>query len=92
MGFFSDLKEDLSQAVNELMPEEELDAVLAADENMQENTLTDDPAVLADVPEEKADREETTLTEEDFYLSSMLDKLDSIGSRETADDERPSDV
>ena len=34
MGFFSDLKEDLSQAVNELMPEEELDAVLAADENM----------------------------------------------------------
>mgnify|MGYP000392793120 CR=1 FL=1 len=23
MGFFSDLKEDLSQAVNELMPEEE---------------------------------------------------------------------
>ena len=24
MGFFSDLKEDLSQAVNELMPEEEL--------------------------------------------------------------------
>ena len=25
MGFFSDLKEDMSQAVNELMPEEELD-------------------------------------------------------------------
>lgn len=25
MGFFSDLKDDLSQAVNELMPEEELD-------------------------------------------------------------------
>ena len=24
MGFFSDLKEDLSQAVNELMPEEDL--------------------------------------------------------------------
>ena len=29
MGFFSDLKEDLSQAVNELMPEEELEAALA---------------------------------------------------------------
>lgn len=26
MGFFSDLKEDLSQAVNELMPEEDLKA------------------------------------------------------------------
>ena len=28
MGFFSDLKEDLSQAVNELMPEETLDAAM----------------------------------------------------------------
>ena len=27
MGFFSDLKEDLSQAVNELMPEEETEAI-----------------------------------------------------------------
>ncbi|MDD6810902.1 MAG: polymer-forming cytoskeletal protein [Lachnospiraceae bacterium] len=35
MGFFSDLKEDLSQAVNELMPEEELEAALAG-ENTQE--------------------------------------------------------
>ncbi len=26
MGFFSDLKEDLSQAVNELIPEEEMSA------------------------------------------------------------------
>lgn len=32
MGFFSDLKEDLSQAVNELMPEEQLDAVMAGSE------------------------------------------------------------
>ena len=31
MGFFSDLKDDLSQAVNELMPEEERDAALAAE-------------------------------------------------------------
>ena len=29
MGFFSDLKEDLSQAVNELMPEENLDQAAA---------------------------------------------------------------
>ena len=32
MGFFSDLKEDLSQAVNELMPEEQLDAVMSGSE------------------------------------------------------------
>ena len=40
MGFFSDLKEDLSQAVNELMPEEELDqaAVEETKEQPVENT------------------------------------------------------
>ena len=32
MGFFSDLKEDLSQAVNELMPEEQLDAAMTGGE------------------------------------------------------------
>ena len=37
MGFFSDLKEDLSQAVNELMPEEELDH--AAVEETKEKPL-----------------------------------------------------
>ena len=35
MGFFSDLKEDLSQAVNELMQEEALDAAMAG--SMQED-------------------------------------------------------
>lgn len=43
MGFFSDLKEDLSQAVNELMPEEQLDAALAGDEEKK------DPAAAATV-------------------------------------------
>ena len=30
MGFFTDLKEDLSQAVNELMPEEDVNELHAA--------------------------------------------------------------
>ena len=38
MGFFSDLKDDLSQAVNELMPEEELEAALAAQGQTKEQT------------------------------------------------------
>ena len=44
MGFFSDLKEDLSQAVNELMPEEEVKAtetepaVEASEEVVEEMT------------------------------------------------------
>ena len=42
MGFFSDLKEDLSQAVNELMPEEELDqaAVEELDQAAVEHQMT----------------------------------------------------
>lgn len=69
MGFFSDLKEDLSQAVNELMPEEALDAVMADGQEMEK--LLDE---AQDVPmaEEMADRTES------FDISSMLDKLDAM--------------
>lgn len=44
MGFFSDLKDDLSQAVNELMPEEgeEEMAGLAENENLKTNAEDDD--------------------------------------------------
>lgn len=65
MGFFSDLKEDLSQAVNELMPEEALDAAMAgstqADAALAGGQLGD---------ENMAD------TMDSLDLSSMLDKLD----------------
>lgn len=40
MGFFSDLKDDLSQAVNELMPEEELNAEAAEQETAAEEQTT----------------------------------------------------
>ena len=46
MGFFSDLKEDLSQAVNELMPEEQLDAVLAGGEEKKDPAAA--PATTVD--------------------------------------------
>lgn len=39
MGFFSDLKEDLSQAVNELMPEEEMEAVKNEEKNVIQETM-----------------------------------------------------
>lgn len=65
MGFFSDLKEDLSQAVNELMPEEALDAAMAgsaqADGALAGGQLAD--GNMAD-------------TMDSLDLSSMLDKLD----------------
>ncbi len=62
MGFFSDLKEDLSQAVNELMPEEALDAAMAGDAEAKE-ALTDD---------------KTAETVDSVDLISMLDKLEDL--------------
>lgn len=90
MGFFSDLKEDLSQAVNELMPEEQLDAVLADNANAQENASENDLLAGAGAPEDTADRKDIPVaaeTREDFDLSSMLDKLDDIGIDEPVEEE-----
>lgn len=68
MGFFSDLKDDLSQAVNELMPEEELEAALAAQAAASETSSAEN------VIQEETPMAEDTL--ESVDLSSMLDKLD----------------
>lgn len=72
MGFFSDLKEDLSQAVNELMPEEALEAAMAGnaepDDMSSDKQLTDQTPVADGVPE----------TVDNVNLSSMLDKLEEM--------------
>ncbi len=58
MGFFSDLKEDLSQAVNELMPE---DAQTQEEEfgNINEMLERVDSIVIPDVEQELAEQQET---------------------------------
>ena len=66
MGFFSDLKDDLSQAVNELMPEEELEAALAAG-------LTPEEAVAAAAQKSAADEALGSVD-----LSDMLDKIEEM--------------
>lgn len=70
MGFFSDLKEDLSQAVNELMPEEALDAAMEGDAEAQgmlsEDQLTNEIPVADELSE----------TADSVDLNSMLDKLE----------------
>lgn len=71
MGFFSDLKDDLSQAVNELMPEEELEAALAAEGQAGEQVSAD-----AAAPETPATEE----TLESLDLSGMLDKIEEMGT------------
>ena len=58
MGFFQDLKEDLSQAVTELVPEEKTEAVI--DEKQAEDDLAEIEAMLKEkeesTKEEKKDR------------------------------------
>ncbi len=94
MGFFSDLKEDLSQAVNELMPEEELNAVLSDDANTPETASENDQPAEAGALENTAGKEEMPSSEsvESFDLSSMLDKLDDIGIDEPVEEETLSTV
>ena len=69
MGFFSDLKEDLSQAVNELMPEEELNAAMAAAE--AEDGQSDEPGA-----EKVPAAEEPAETVDSLDLGGMLDSLE----------------
>lgn len=81
MGFFSDLKDDLSQAVNELLPEEE---VRAEAELQEENSETEVDKVdleamlenveLIQIPEEQAEeaKEETEKQEEEYDLEESL--------------------
>ena len=75
MGFFSDLKEDLSQAVNELMPEEELKKELEALEEAEANEMSEEVAADPDAATE----------EELAAFGAMLDNLDAIEVPEDMD-------
>ena len=67
MGFFSDLKDDLSQAVNELMPDDKN----AAPEEMMEEAAEE---VMAEAEESDA----ATVNGFDADLSEMLDKVEDV--------------
>ncbi len=60
MGFFSDLKDDLSQAVNELMPEE------GTEKNMEEQKAA----------EQNVKAQDTAIEDFNADLSQMLDKVE----------------
>ncbi len=80
MGFFSDLKEDLSQAVNELMPSDNTDAAASGlPENNDKTDLTGrDFGRMATRPDEKESLETTAgaVTE----VENAEDKLPQIGT------------
>ena len=86
MGFFSDLKEDLSQAVNELMPDE----VETTEEATEETTMeaTEEVEAVVEETEEVAVEEnsEDVLEESDDeftnQLEEMLNQLDAENSVE----------
>lgn len=65
MGFFSDLKDDLSQAVNELMPEEG-ESMEAAEENMFDSAQGTETEI------------DVTSNEDLAQLDALLEKVDSI--------------
>ena len=80
MGFFSDLKEDLSQAVNELMPEEEqikadnrsIDEML---ENIDKISL---PGQEADIPEQGTEENVEAAAEDGSRMTKREQELFSF--------------
>ena len=83
MGFFTDLKEDLAMAVNELMPEETEDAIRTT-ENQGENTSDELYSEGGSYKEqvEPEVTEEIQVSAEDFELDKMLDNLDNLEMEE----------
>lgn len=73
MGFFSDLKEDLSQAVNELMPEENLDQAAAEELKEQQVENTQEP-LREEIPEAQTAED----AKDNVAFEEMLKNLDSI--------------
>ncbi len=69
MGFFTDLKEDLAMAVNELMPEE-------AEDVIREEEVTTE--AFEEEVKDVVSEEEEQLTADDFELDKMLENLDSL--------------
>lgn len=65
MGFFTDLKEDLATAVNELMPEETEEAIRSQDETKESYEHEEDNIIS----------EDEQVTADEFGLDKMLDNL-----------------
>ncbi len=85
MGFFSDLKEDLSQAVNELMPENEENAEGTQNSEGMEKAegagLAEETLSSAEVSAEESMEEEAVdiMNEDDMaQLDALLNRVDSI--------------
>ena len=87
MGFFSELKEDLSQAVNELLPMDEQSVegqsadTQPAEDNSNQETTPDE--IVTEMPE----TEESEGISGDVSLEEMLENIDEIEMPEMPKDE-----
>ena len=93
MSFFKDFKEDLSQAVNELMPEEESvkEAVAAVpDEADESHTQSEDYSQLFasfDGPEGAADPEEAGEDEYEEVIEEVIEEVEEVDDDYDGDEE-----
>lgn len=91
MGFFSDLKEDLSQAVNELMPDEETEVIKGAEAAAQEDDLKEAEAA-ADAHGIQEAFSVGGTADEGMSLDEMLQNIDSIQLPEDTEEESTGDL
>ena len=77
MGFFQDLKEDLSQAVTELVPEEDKEAVI--DEKQAEDDLAEIEAMLREKEDAKKDeKKERKIDMNAIFNQPFSDEVSNI--------------
>ncbi len=87
MGFFSDLKEDLSQAVNELMPDEK-----AVTEEAAETTETVKEATVEEATEEVVETVEENEEKGDAFTAQLEEMLSQLEEEKEADEVTDEDV
>lgn len=80
MGFFSDLKEDLSQAVNEMLPEDAENTQEETTDGGAENAVEETAEAASAEPVVEVQEQETELPD----LSAMLDKVTAESETEKA--------
>lgn len=88
MGFFKEFKDDLSQAVNELLPEEKIEGV-AQDSNLESNAQDDD--ISDEAMDEYDDDDNVDMDILDAILTPV-ESLDEAEDEEALDDEVDSEA
>lgn len=78
MGFFTDLKEDLAMAVNELMPEETEETIRTADSAADSCGEQSQEVKEQEETAEPETSEDIQVLAEDFELDKMLENLDTL--------------